>query len=211
MKKLIIFDLDGTLIDSLADIRACCNEVLAQFSLPPIDEAHARAYVGNGAKKLVERMLGERIDLLDQVYPVYLERFRNYSGRTKLYPAERETLDTLAKRGCRFAVVTNKPDAAAKNVVQKCLPGMYVAGQKEGGALKPDPTLTLSVMRLFGAEREDCVFVGDGETDIQTAANAGISCISVLWGYRSKEQLLAAGGKVFAENYEELGRIIAAM
>ena len=88
---------------------------------------------------------------------------------------------------------------------------MYVAGQKEGVALKPDPTLTLSVMRLFGAEREDCVFVGDGETDIQTAANAGISCISVLWGYRSKEQLLAAGGKLFAQNYEELGRIIAAM
>lgn len=207
MKKLILFDLDGTLLDTLPDIHACCNDVLRSYALPPITMEETRAFVGNGARKLCERMLKDRTELLDTIYPDYAERFKRYRDKTKLYPMEIETLARLRQKGFSFAVITNKPDEAAHRVIERFFgPEMPVAGQREGFSVKPDPALTEWMISSLGYTKSDCVFVGDGETDIATARNVGIPVVAVLWGNRSKEQL--AGADAYARSFPELEQIL---
>ncbi|MBO5525848.1 MAG: HAD family hydrolase [Clostridia bacterium] len=208
--KLILFDLDGTVLDTVPDIMACCNDTLHAFSLPPITEEETKRFVGNGAKKLVERFLKGRLDLLEEAYSLYKEKFPLYVTRTRYYPQEREVLESL-KRKNKLAIVTNKPQSAADEVVKRYLPDVPVFGQRDGFAVKPDPALTEFAIRSLGFETKDCIFVGDGETDIEVARNVGIPCISVLWGNRTREELFRAGGTIFVENFEELERAIALM
>lgn len=205
--KLILFDLDGTVLDTIPDIMACCNDTLSLFSLPPISEEETKRFVGNGAKKLVERFLKDRVDLLDEVYPIYQKRFPLYVNGTRYYDGELEVLNRL-KKNYRLAIVTNKPQSAADEVVKRYLPDFPVFGHREGFAVKPHPALTEFAIQTLGFEKKDCLFVGDGETDIQVAKNVGIPCISVLWGNRTEEELKLAGGTIFVKNFEELERAI---
>lgn len=169
--------------------------------------------VGDGAKKLVERAVGEeRCELVEKVYADYSERFATCSNElTSLYDGAAETLTKLRESGVLLAIVTNKPKRAGVVVFNEFLAKFgfcEVLCQTELVPLKPNPASTCQIIQKFGLKKEECVFVGDGETDVQTAVNAGIDCISVLWGFRSKEQLQAAGATRFAENFAQLQREI---
>lgn len=212
MKKAIIFDLDGTLLDTLPDIHIVLNSCLAEFSLPMLSYETTKKFVGNGAKKLVERAVGERAELSEKVYELYFERFSNCdNSHTKLFPYECEILKKFKQAGLSLAIITNKPQRATDNVYTKYLRNFdfnIVLGQTEYYPLKPNPASTEAIISKLNVKKEDCVFVGDGETDILTAKAAGIKCVSALWGYRSREELSAAGATDFAENFSELERFI---
>ncbi|MCD8040074.1 MAG: HAD family hydrolase [Clostridia bacterium] len=213
MLKLIIFDLDGTLLNTSKDIHKVLNESLAHFYLPQVSLQDTISMVGNGAKKLVEAAVPpEHKPITNLVYEFYSRLFAECSNDlTTLYPDEDTVLLKLKSLGVKFAVVTNKPSAATKNVCSKHL-GAYgldmVIGGGGGFALKPDAGATLHVMQSLGVTAEQTIFVGDGETDVQTAAAAGIKCISVLWGYRSQSQLKAAGATLFAKSYTQFLQIL---
>lgn len=211
MKKLLLFDLDGTILYTIPDIMACCNDVLSEFSLPPITEEETKAFVGNGAKKLVERMLKGRDDLLEKMYARYSSLFPSYRERTTYYPGELAFFHQMKELGYSFAVVTNKPQKTANAVMNRFFPGWQVFGQTDRFPVKPDPSLTLYALQTLGFSKTECVFIGDGETDVETARRAGIPCISVLWGYRSRKTLEEAGANRFAASFEDLKTIICTL
>ena len=212
MYNAIIFDLDGTLLNTSRDICATLNQSLRAFGCPEVKHKKTIEYVGNGAKKLIERAAPENFDRMEELYSHYRVKFAACDNAlTTLYDGEEQFLQTIKARGIKTAILTNKPDDAAQNVYKNFLARFdfdFVLGQTPYFALKPDPSATKFLMAEMGAGPSQCLFVGDGETDIATAANAGIDCVSVLWGFRTKEQLLSAGGKIFAENYGELLKIV---
>ncbi len=213
MIKAIIFDLDGTLLNTIEDIHCVLNESLAAFALPQITLPQAEQFIGNGARKLVECAVGDRgAALTEKVYAYYSARFAKCENeRTKLYGGEEEALRKLKERGVKLAIVTNKPQRATDNVYGKFLSKFdfcEVLGQTEYYSLKPDPASTLAILDKLNLSKEECVFVGDGEMDVICAKRAGIRCISALWGYRSREQLAAAGAEEFAVNFDELMNFI---
>jgi phosphoglycolate phosphatase len=213
MYKGIIFDLDGTLLNTSMDIQKVLNNTLTHFSLPTISLEKTIEYVGNGAKSLVERALPVNCNVkLDEVYAHYVKHFAECDNNlTCLYEGEREVLLKLKAAGVKMAIITNKPQAATDGVYAKHLCYFnfdVVAGQSADCPLKPNPQSTLEAVKLMGLEPHDCLFVGDGETDIQTAKNAGLDCLSVLWGYRPEKLLKEAGATHFVKTYNELYRFV---
>lgn len=205
----VIFDLDGTLLDTSRDICAVLNDSLKKFNLPQISLEKTVEYVGNGAKKLVERAISpEKRGLFDDVYKYYAAHFAACNNDlTRLYDGEEEALQALKMNGVKLAIVTNKPQDATDGVYKKHLQKFAfdkVVGQTDKFPLKPDPANTLSVIDGWGIDKNKCLFVGDGETDVMTARNAKIDCLSVLWGFRTAAQLKAAGAQNFAQNYADL-------
>lgn len=212
MIKAVIFDLDGTLLNTLGDIYCVLNESLEKFNLPKITFEQAGEFIGNGAKKLVERAVGNRTDMAQKVYEYYAEKFAECKNeRTKLYEGEERALRALTSAGVKLAIITNKPQNATNAVFAKYLAKFgfsEVLGQTEYYPLKPNPASAFAVIEKLSVNKDDCVFVGDGETDVATAEAAGVECISVLWGYRTREQLESAGAKLFAKNFKELTQMI---
>ena len=212
MIKAIIFDLDGTLLDTSHDIHTVINASLKKFDLPQISYEDTLKFVGNGAKKLVERAVGERIDMLTKVYSDYSEKFANCDNEhTCLYPEEVETLKKFKDMGIRLAIVSNKPQRATERVYAKYLSNFdfnIVLGQTEYYPLKPNPASTNHILNELDVNWDECLFVGDGETDVETAKAAGLKCVSVRWGFRTKEQLKAAGADNFIEKFSELERYV---
>lgn len=209
MIKVIIFDLDGTLLNTIEDIHYVLNESLEKFSLPKLSLAQTTSFVGNGAKKLIEDAVGDvSNEVFEKVYRYYLEKFSlSQNERTKFFENEEVTLFKLMNRGIKLAIVTNKPQRATDNVCIKYLAKIKfceVLGHTEYFPLKPNPASTLSIIEKMGVKKEEVLFVGDGETDVLTAKGAGIRCISALWGYRTREQLEAAGACEFAENFTDI-------
>ena len=214
MVKAILFDLDGTLLDTVPDIRATLNEALRGHGYPEIDYAHTCAYVGDGARQLIERALpaGTGRDDADAVYKDFRTRFaKSENELTRLYPAEREVLAALKARGLKMGVVTNKPQDAAENVIGKFFPADFfdfVGGDSGMFPCKPDPSLARYAALSLRLAPAECVFAGDGETDAKTALSAGMVGVSVLWGYRTRAQLAAAGAVRFAENFMDFQKIL---
>ena len=212
MVKAIIFDLDGTLLNTAPDILRVLNCSLEKFSLPKVDLGSLYMMVGDGAHKLIERAVpSDRQQLVEDVYRDYIPAFAACdNANTVLYPGEGEVLTRLKTAGVKLCVLSNKPQAAAENVCADKLGGYgfdIVLGQGSF-PLKPDPAGAEYIMRSLGVKREECVFTGDGETDVRTARNAGMPCISVLWGFRSRDALERAGATVFAENYTQYLQIL---
>lgn len=212
MIKAIIFDLDGTLLDTSGDIQYVLNSSLQKFSLPTLSMKKTMEFVGDGARKLIERAVGQRQDLTDTVYADYMENFvRCDNSRTKLFDGEAETLKWLKEKGIRLAIISNKPQRATERVYDKFL-SIYgfceVLGQTEYYPLKPDPASTLAVLARLGVSGQECLYVGDGDADVATAKAAGLKCLSVLWGFRSREQLERAGATAFAEDFSSLEKFI---
>lgn len=213
MVKGIIFDLDGTLLDTLPDIAFTLNETLKKFSIAPITYLQAKRYVGNGARKLVERAVPpEKMNEIDKIFSDFSAGYAKCENNlTQYFDGVENFLTCAAEKGVKIAVITNKPQRALDNVLAKFFGGfkfVVAIGQSEKYALKPDPASTFDVLKIMGFEAKDCAFVGDGETDVLTAQNAKTTCVAALWGYRSKEQLLKAGAKNFASSYRQLQQIL---
>ena len=212
MIKHIIFDLDGTLLDTSRDSLCGLNASLKKFSVPEITLSQSIQFLGDGARALVRRAVGEKYaHLADRIYEDYYYNFVNCENEmTALYDGEETALSALASVGIEMSVITNKPQAAAEKVIEKHLNKFnfkHIIGNSEKFPLKPDPTSALWIIGRLGLKKEEVLFVGDGDADVRTAANAGIKCASVLWGFRTGEELISAGATTFARTYDELVKI----
>ncbi|MGI6223321.1 MAG: HAD family hydrolase [Prevotella sp.] len=193
-----IFDLDGTLIDSIGDLASSCNYALRKYGMPEHSVEEVRMMVGNGVKKLMERATPDGLanPLFDDVYACFRQYYMVHNlDTTRPYPGIMEALTTLKVRNKKMAVVSNKFYAATKEIVAHFFGNLIdvAIGERENIRKKPAPDTVVEAMRQLGVGREGCVYVGDSDVDIETARNIGIPCISVLWGFRSKEFLLEHG------------------
>ena len=212
--KAVIFDLDGTLLDTLDDLTDSINEMLNVFGYKAITREKVRAIIGSGAKKMISDALPEKLS--DEKFVKCLEEYNriyNASGspKTKIFDGMDKVLVELKKRGYKLAVLSNKPQYSTDKVYEKYLKEFgfdFVGGQSEKIKCKPDPAGVIYVLNELGVKPEDAYLIGDGETDVMAALNAGIKGIGALWGNRTKEQLAAAGGTVFAENPQQILKII---
>ena len=197
MKKAVIFDLDGTLADTIASIAWCGNRALARFGLPSFTEAEYKRFVGDGAAMLVRRALlaaGDgKLSRFDEVYQEYRDIFsRDCMYQVKPYEGIVPLLSELKKRGIRIAVLSNKPDADSRHVVEELFGKGYfdhVQGQAEGIPRKPDPAGVYRIMEAFGMRAEDFPYVGDSCVDMRTGKAAGLFTVGVLWGFRDRAEL----------------------
>ncbi len=200
MYKTIVFDLDGTLLDTLDDLWGSVNGALTACGLPLRSREEVRSFVGNGIAKLMDRATGE---VSPAVKREALAAFKaHYSEHceddTKPYEGVMELLQACRERGIQTAVVSNKADFATQKLVKRYFGELILlaVGENEEGGIrkKPAPDSLLAVMERLGANKKETVYVGDAEVDIQTAKNAGVDCISVTWGFKDREFLLANGG-----------------
>ena len=201
MKIGILWDLDGTLLDTLEDLKDSVNFSLRQFGYPERTEDEVRRFVGNGIGRLIARAVPEGVDakaVLDVFLPYYSSHCRI---KTKPYAGIPEVLEELGKK-YPMAVVSNKADAAVKTLCAQCFPGLYARGESADCPRKPAPDMVFKAMEDIGVDR--CIYVGDSEVDVQTAKNAGVPCLSVLWGFRDRETIEAAGGIHFCGTVAEL-------
>ncbi len=213
MYKLVIFDLDGTLLDTLPDLQAVLNFCLKMSALPEISLDDTKKFIGNGAKKLVERAVGvNNASIVEEVYRNYNKCFAQCDNSlTRLFDGVDGLLKRLKDLNIKLTILSNKPQYGVNSAYQKFLSEYRfdaVLGQADGVPLKPDPSVTLEIINNFGLRREECLFVGDGETDVLTAKNAGVNCVSVLWGYRTLKQLEEVGAKTFVKDCDELLNLI---
>lgn len=205
-----IFDLDGTLLDTLKDLASSTNYALRQYGMPEHSIDDVRCFVGNGVRKLIERAVPEGTEnpKFENVYETFRQHYMHHSlDTTHPYDGIPETLRELKQRGCKLAVVSNKMMAATKELVAHFFPEIDVAiGENEAGGIrkKPAPDTVEEALRQLGATKESAVYVGDSDVDIQTAQNVGIPCVSVLWGFRDKQFLLAHGATNFVLHPKEL-------
>ena len=211
MKKLCIFDLDGTLLDTLPTISYYCNLSLREFGLPEIEEEKFKYLAGNGAKVLIERMLDEvgadREEYFDKVYKFYNREYdKNVSHLTKPFDGVPEMLAGLKTLGIDTAVISNKPDFAAVNVVKLFLGELVdiAHGGREGIPLKPAPDGVFEIMEEAGVTADECIYVGDTGTDMETGKNSGIFSIGVLWGFRKEDELLENGADMIVSHPLEI-------
>ena len=210
--RTIIFDLDGTLLDTLTDLANSVNEALAMHGLPQHTLSEVRQFVGNGIAKLAERavMNGKSNPLYEAVLAdtkaLYAQKCRE---NTAPYAGILPLLHDLKEKGYTLAVVSNKPDAQVKKLCEDFFPGLIAesVGQQDGVLLKPAPDSLLRVMSHLHSSPKKTVYVGDSDVDIQTAVNAGVSCISVLWGFRDYDVLKAAGGNCFVHIPSEMSTL----
>ena len=207
----IIFDLDGTLLDTLDDLMDAVNHALEQMGWPPRTRDEIRRFVGNGVAKLVERSVpagtdsGEVAKALE-IFTAYYDVHKQ--DKTAPYEGIGDMLASLKAKGLTLAVVSNKFDAAVKVLMGEYFPGLIdlAAGEDEGRGVpkKPHPAMVHSVMAALGADPARSVYVGDSEVDLQTAQNAGLPCIAVTWGFRDEAFLRAQGATAFAHTPEQL-------
>jgi len=201
MKTAILFDLDGTLLDTLEDLAAAVNHTLRGFGYPERTLDEVRCFVGNGARRLMELAVpaGADVDAALAAFRVYYDA--HCRVRTKPYEGISEALEIL-KGKYPVAIVSNKPDAAVKQLCAELFPGVYALGEAADCPRKPAPDMVFKAMAALGVEK--CVYVGDSEVDVRTAKNAGVHCVSVLWGFRDWRELTEAGAETFCEHTEEL-------
>lgn len=206
-----IFDLDGTLLNTIGDLAASVNYALRVNGLPQHSIDAVRGMVGNGVRLLMERAVpgGAEHPSFDAAFATFRQHYLEHSlDTTRPYDGIPELLAKLKARGCRTAVVSNKFDAATKSLCHHFFSGLIDVAvgehEAEGIRKKPAPDTVREALNQLGATTVDAVYIGDSEVDIPTAANSGLPCISVLWGFRSRDFLLAHGATTFIEKPEEL-------
>ena len=195
--EAILFDLDGTLLNTLEDLKDSCNAALEACGYAPRTLDEVRRFVGNGVGLLIRRALPEGVG--EEEYSRCLALFKahyqnNLDNKTRPYPGIEQALDALLARGYRIGVVSNKFDAAVKALCAHHFPRIQVAvGEREGVRKKPAPDSALAAAQALGVQPASTLYVGDSEVDIQTARNAGMDCLSVDWGFRPEAVLREAG------------------
>ena len=217
MYKVYIFDLDGTLLDTLADLAASTNYALRKHGMPEHSIDDVRRFVGNGVRKLMERAVPDGADnpLFDEAFATFRQHYMEHSlDTTRPYDGIPETLAALKARGCRLAVVSNKMMAATQELCRHFFPDTIevAIGEDEAHGIRKKPApdtvfealKTLGISRVGASDGLSAVYVGDSDVDIQTAANAGLPCISVLWGFRDRDFLIQHGAETFISAPSEL-------
>lgn len=199
MKQAIIFDLDGTLTNTLTDISTAMNRALRLNDLPehPVDAY--RYMVGNGAKTLAVRAVGEHQDKMPAVLAEYQAYYEKHTqDATRPYDGVPELLEQLQARGLKLCVLSNKPHADTVNVVRHFFPQIQwavIRGQVEGVPVKPDPAGAVAILEMLGLTGSDCYYLGDTYVDMTTAVSAGMHPVGVLWGFRDEKELRDSGAK----------------
>ena len=202
--KAVIFDLDGTLLNTLDDLADATNAALRHFGCPERTKEEVRSFVGNGAERLIRLALPGKEDDPDvmEVLSWYKDFYAAHSQiKTRPYAGILEALAAV-KAEFPVAVVSNKPDEATKLLCKQYFGDVYALGEGSAMPRKPAPDMVHRAMQVLGTDR--CVYVGDSEVDVLTAQNAGVPCLSVLWGFRDRETLLQAGAEHFCEKPADL-------
>ena len=209
--QTFIFDLDGTLLDTLGDLAASVNYALRTHGMPEHSLDDVRRFVGNGVRKLMQRAVpdGESNPDFEATFATFRQHYLAHSlDTTRPYDGIPETLAALKARGCRLAVVSNKMMAATQELCRHFFPDTIEVAigehEAEGIRRKPAPDTVFAALRQLRVGKEGAVYVGDSDVDIQTAANAGLPCISVLWGFRDRDFLIQHGAKTFISAPSEL-------
>ena len=211
--KAVIFDLDGTLLNTLQDLCNSTNAALTQFGYPTRTLDEVRSFVGNGVKLLILRALGiekpEDCPDFDKVFDAFRAHYAVHSNDcTCAYPGIMELLAKMKEAGAPMAIVSNKLDPAVKQLNEIYFKDFIsvAIGENEAAGVKkkPAPDTVYAALRELGVSAEDAVYVGDSEVDIATAKNAGIPCISVTWGFRDRAWLLAHGAEIFCDTPEDV-------
>jgi phosphoglycolate phosphatase len=209
--KLIIFDLDGTLLNTIGDLAVGCDHMLSLRGLPTHTYEQYCSFVGNGILRLVERALPEELRTEEYVKAARKDFVEYYIDHIDLktipYDGMTELVEELRQSGAKLAVASNKFQAGTEKLIRKFFPEVEwveICGNREGVPLKPDTALVDLILDKAGVERKNCYMVGDSAVDILTAQNAGIHSIGVSWGFRSREELEQAGAEQIADTVEEL-------
>ena len=210
MYKVFIFDLDGTLLDTLQDLANAVNYALRQHAMPEHSLDDIRRFVGNGVRLLMERAVpdGAGNPQFEAAFATFRQYYMEHSlDTTRPYDGIPELLRALKQRGCRLAVVSNKMMAATQELCVHFFPEIEVAigeHEAEGIRKKPAPDTVCEALRQLGCDKQGAVYVGDSDVDIMTARNSGLPCISVLWGFRDRQFLTAHGATTFVSHPSEL-------
>lgn len=207
--KAIIFDLDGTLTDTLEDLYLSVNYALRSCAMPERSIEEVRKFVGNGIRILIERSVpkGTPSTALEKCFEAFKAHYVIHcQDHTCLYPGVATLLMTLHTKGYRMAVVSNKLQKGVDELAATFFHGLVdvAIGEQPGIPRKPDPDMVEEALRRLGVAKEEAIYVGDSDVDLQTAQNAGLPCISVLWGFRSRDFLVAHGATQFAQKPQDV-------
>ena len=208
--KLIIFDLDGTLVDTIKDLTFAVNEALASFGFGGRSCKEVTDFVGNGTLKLIERALPEGKkdpETVSAVHAAFTESYsRHYADSSLPYAGMYELVKELKERGFKLAVLSNKPDRFTRELVEKFFGGLFdvILGSSETTPRKPDPKGEFSIIAGLGLSPQETLHIGDSDTDVMTAHNAGVKCVGCTWGFRSRETLERAGADFFADKPSDI-------
>ena len=214
MIKAVLFDLDGTLADSLIDLADGVNRAIAQKGFPTHPVEAFKYFVGDGIPKMIERALPESnrdADTVNEIKDIFLPYYAvHYADNTYAYEGMPELVNTLKQQGFIVAVVTNKEQNMANEVVLSLYGNVFdlIFGKRDGIPAKPDPTAALMAMEELGVTPQECVFIGDSGMDVATAVNSGAVPVGELWGFRKEDELLANGAKYIISKPSELLDVI---
>lgn len=211
--ETVIFDLDGTLLDTLEDLTDAVNHALGAYKMPLRTIEEIRKFVGNGVRNLMIQAVpnGEKNPAFEEIFALFKEYYGEHcNDKTGPYKGVLDLMKELKKQGYVMGIVSNKIDSAVKELNR-----MYFAdyiqvaiGEKEGVQRKPAPDTVFAALKEIGREKETAIYIGDSEVDLATAKNAGIPCVSVLWGFRDKEFLEKCGADMFAETPKDVLRFL---
>ncbi len=207
--KLAIFDLDGTILDTLEDLTDSTNHILSSNGYPTHSIDEVRSYVGNGIYMLIKRAAPNDTEEkeIQRLFEQFVSYYKDHCAiKTKAYEGIKELLVALKEKGIKRAVVSNKGDFAVRILIDDYFPSLFEisVGEKQGVRKKPYPDSVNEVLRELSVTKEEAVYIGDSEVDIQTAKNAGLACISVSYGFRSKEFLKENGASLIVEDVKGL-------
>lgn len=207
--KAVIFDMDGTILNTLEDLKNATNYSLRQFGMPERSLEEVRMFVGNGIRKLVERAVpaGTPKEKIDQILDVFLEYYEIHSAdNTSSYPGILELVEKLKKSGIKTAVSTNKADVPAQELGREYFNGIFdlIVGQQDGLKVKPAPDSVNKILSILDIQKKDAIYIGDSDVDVQTAKNSGLDFIGVSWGFRGREFLEKNGAKNIVDNANEI-------
>ena len=208
-KKVIIWDLDGTLMDTLQDLYLATNHALRAFDMPERSLDEVRRFVGNGVRRLIQLAVpdGDTNPLFEEVFKEFKAYYVEHcQDNTDLYPGISETLRALKEAGYRMAVVSNKLQTGVDELHKEYF-SQYIdvaIGERQGINRKPAPDMVLLALQELGADKEEAVYIGDSDVDIMTARNSELPCISVLWGFRDRDFLIEHGATTFAQHPRDI-------